>query len=130
MCYPSACIDFAAPKQNRTPFPFRQNHGICARYNQPGTFQVKNAAKTEARTMNQKAKTIEIKQMSETSKTKPKKEAKTEQNITVADKMPTAGQRAVHFRALAYALAIILTSPPPPSPSPSQHAAAAASIVQ
>ena len=57
--------------------------------------------------MNQKAKTIEIKQMSETSKTKPKNEAKTEQNITVADKMPTAGQRAVHFRALVYALAII-----------------------
>ena len=57
--------------------------------------------------MNQKAKTIEIKQMSETSKTKPKNEAKTEQNITVADKTPTAGQRAVHFRALVYALAII-----------------------
>ena len=51
--------------------------------------------------MHQKAKTIEIKQMSETSKTTPKNEAKTEQNITVVDKMPTAGQRAVHFRALA-----------------------------
>ena len=92
-------IDFAAPK-HIAPFPFRQNHGICARYNQPGTFQVKNAAKTEARTMHQKARTIEIKQMSETSKTKPKNETKTEQNITVAGKMPTAGQRAVHFRAL------------------------------
>ena len=50
--------------------------------------------------MHQKARTIEIKQMSETSKTKPKNETKTEQNITVADKTPTAGQRAVHFRAL------------------------------
>ena len=92
-------IDFVAPK-HIAPFPFRQNHGICARYNQPGTFQVKNAAKTEARTMHQKARTIEIKQMSETSKTKPKNETKTEQNITVADKMPTAGQRAVYSRAL------------------------------
>ena len=96
---PRAYIDFAAPK-HIAPFPFRQNHGICARYNQPGTFQVKNAAKTEARTMHQKARTIEIKQMSETSKTTPKNETKTEQNITVADKTPTAGQRAVHFRAL------------------------------
>ena len=51
--------------------------------------------------MHQKARTIEIKQMSETSKTKPKNEIKTEQNITVAGKTPTAGQRAVHFRALA-----------------------------
>ena len=50
--------------------------------------------------MHQKARTIEIKQMSETSKTKPKNETKTEQNITVAGKTPTAGQRAVHFRAL------------------------------
>ena len=50
--------------------------------------------------MHQKARTIEIKQMSETSKTTPKNETKTEQNITVAGKTPTAGQRAVHFRAL------------------------------
>jgi hypothetical protein len=40
-------------------------------------------------------------QKTKTAKSKPKNEAKTEEKITVADKMPTAGQRAVHFRALA-----------------------------
>ena len=71
------------------PSPFLQDHGVFARRNQLGAFQVKNEPnKTETRTKFQKTKTI-----------------KTEQKTT--DKLPTAGQRVVHFRALAYALAII-----------------------
>ena len=37
--------------------------------------------------------------------TKQKNETTTEQKTTVADKMPTAGQRAVHFRTLAIIVA-------------------------
>ena len=71
------------------PSAFLQDHGGFARHNQFGTFQVKNEQnKTETRTKLQKTKTI-----------------KAEQKTT--DKLPTAGQRVVHFRALAYALAII-----------------------
>ena len=66
------------------PSPFLQDHDILARRNQFGTFQVK----TETSPKFQKTKTI-----------------KTEQKTT--DKLPTAGQRVVHFRALAHALAII-----------------------
>ena len=68
---------------------FLQDHGIFAWRNQFGTFQVKNEQnKTKTSTKFQKTKTT-----------------KTEQKTT--DKLPTAGQRVVHFRALAYALAII-----------------------
>ena len=71
------------------PSAFLQGHGVFARRNQFGTFQVKNEQnKTETNTKFQKTKTI-----------------KTEQKTT--DKLPTAGQRVVHFRALACALAII-----------------------
>ena len=71
------------------PSAFLQGHGGFARRNQFGTFQVKNEQnKTETRTKFQKTKTT-----------------KTEQKTT--DKLPTAGQRVVHFRALAYALTII-----------------------
>ena len=67
-----------------------QDHGVIARRNQLGSFQVKNELKTETSTKFQKAKTT-----------------KTEQKAMVVDKVPSAGQRAVHLRALAYALAII-----------------------
>lgn len=71
------------------PSPFLQDHGVFARRNQFGTFKVKNEQnKTETSPKFQKTKTI-----------------KTEQKTT--DKLPTAGQRVVHFRALAHALAII-----------------------
>ena len=66
------------------PSPFLQDHDILARRNQFGTFKVK----TETSPKFQKTKTI-----------------KTEQKTT--DKLPTAGQRVVHFRALAYALTMI-----------------------
>ena len=66
-----------------------QDHGGFARHNQFGTFRVKNEQnKTETSPKFQKTKTT-----------------KTEQKTT--DKLPTAGQRVVHFRALAYALTII-----------------------
>ena len=69
--------------------PFLQDHGILARRNQFGTFQVKNEQnKTETSPKFQKTKTT-----------------KTEHKTT--DKLPTAGQRVVHFRALAYALTMI-----------------------
>ena len=48
--------------------------------------------------------------------TKQKNETTTEQKTTVADKIPTAGQRAVHFRILAIlgiAAACGLSVPPP-----------------
>ena len=69
------------------PSPFLQDHGVFARRNQLGTFQVKNMTETSTKFL-QKTKTT-----------------KTEQKTT--DKLPTAGQRVVHFRALACALAII-----------------------
>ena len=68
------------------PSSFLQDHGGFARRNQLGTFQVKNM--TETSTKFQKTKTT-----------------KTEQKTT--DKLPTAGQRVVHFIALAYVLATI-----------------------
>ena len=70
--------------QRVLPSPFLQDHSVFARRNQFGTFKVK----TETSPKFQKTKTI-----------------KTEQKTT--DKLPTAGQRVVHFRALAHALAII-----------------------
>ena len=71
------------------PSAFLQDHGTFAWRNQFGTFQVKNEQnKTETSPKFQKTKTT-----------------KTEQKTT--DKLPTAGHRVVHFRALAYALTII-----------------------
>ena len=71
------------------PSPFLQDHGVFARRNQFGTFQVKNEQnKTETSPKFQKTKTT-----------------KTEHKTT--DKLPTAGHRVVLFRALAYALTII-----------------------
>ena len=71
------------------PSAFLQDHGGFARHNQFGTVQVKNEQnKTETRIKFQKTKTTKI-------------EHKT------TDQVPSAGQRVVHFRALAYALAII-----------------------
>ena len=74
----------------QAPSFFVQDHGVIARRNQLGTFQVKNELKTETSTKFPKTKTTQ-----------------TEQKTMVVDKVPTAGQRAVHLRALAYALAII-----------------------
>ena len=73
------------------PSAFLQGHGVFARHNQFGTFQVKNEQnKTETSTKFQKSKTT-----------------KAEQKTTVADKVLTVGQRASNFRALAYTLIII-----------------------
>ena len=58
--------------------PFHQDHSVSAWHNKFGTFQVKIEQKTETRTRTQKTK-----------------------RTTVGDEMPTAGQRAVHFRTLA-----------------------------
>ena len=66
------------------PSPSRQDHGVSARHNQFGTFQVKIDQKTETRTKTQNTKTI-----------------KTFQKTTVGDEMLTAGQRSVYFRTLA-----------------------------
>eukprot|EP00964_Phaeocystis_antarctica_P109298 scaffold73782_cov54-Phaeocystis_antarctica.AAC.1 len=63
-----------------------QDCGVSARHNKFGTFQVKIDQKTKTRTKTQEPKTIKIKQKNE---------------ATLADQMPTAGQRAVHFRTLA-----------------------------
>ena len=62
------------------PSPLRQDHGVLARHNKFGSFQVK---------------------IENTTKTKQKNDTKTEQKTMVADNVPTAGQRAVHFRILA-----------------------------
>ena len=61
------------------PSPLRQDH-VFARHNKFGSFQVK---------------------IENTTKTKQKNDTKTEQKTMVADNVPTAGQRAVHFRILA-----------------------------
>ena len=81
---PSPALADLCPQYEDLPSPFLQDHDILARRNQFGTFKVK----TETRPKFQKTKTI-----------------KTEQKTT--DKLPTAGQRVVHFCALAHALAII-----------------------
>lgn len=65
-----------------------KDHGVSAWHNKFRTFQVKIEQKTETHTNTQKTKTT---------KTKQKNATKT----TVAKKMPTVGQRAVHFRTLA-----------------------------
>ena len=69
----------------------RQDH-VFARHNKFGSFQVKIEQKTGTRTKTQKTNTT---------KTKQKNDTKTEQKTMVADNVPTAGQRAVHFRILA-----------------------------
>ena len=71
--------------------PVRQDH-VFARHNKFGSFQVKIEQKTGTRTKTQKTNTT---------KTKQKNDTKTEQKTMVADNIPTAGQRAVHFRILA-----------------------------
>ena len=84
---PCVLLDDLPPSARRTcssttkpPLPpSAQDHGLFARHNKFGTFQVKIEQKTETRTKTQKTKTT----------------------MTQNDKMPTAGQRAVHFRTLA-----------------------------
>ena len=89
---PCVLLDGLPPSERRTcssktPLPpSAQDHGLFARRNKFGTFQVKIGQKTETCTKTQKTKTTMTKQKNET---------------TVADKMPTAAQRAVHFRTLA-----------------------------
>ena len=73
------------------PSPLRQDH-VFARHNKFGSFQVKIEQKTGTRTKTEKTNTT---------KTKQKNDTKTEQKTMVADNVPTAGQRAVHFRILA-----------------------------
>ena len=70
-------LQTAGSKMLAPPSPL-QDRGVSARHNQFGTFQVKIDQKTETRTKTQKTKTT----------------------MTQND-MPTAGQRAVHFRTLA-----------------------------
>ena len=111
---PSPALADLCPQYEDLPSPFLQDHDILARRNQFGTFQVKNEQnKTETNTKLQKTKTI-----------------KTEQKTT--DKLPTAGQRVVHFRAVAYALTMIgvaaacgLSVPAPMVPALHTHCACA-----
>ena len=74
------------------PSPLRQDHCVLARHNKFGSFQVKIEQKTGTRTKTRKTNAT---------KTKLKNDTKTEQKTMVADNIPTAGQRAVHFRILA-----------------------------
>ena len=83
-CRPEQGEIFSTP----LPSPLRQDH-VFARHNKFGSFQVKIEQKTETRTK------------TNTTKTKQKNDTKTEQKTMVADNVPTAGQRAVHFRILA-----------------------------